>query len=102
MNARGDARLVLLLPAQPLKADDPPEAISCCRDGANAGDIDAHVACLAADAGMIDVSRTITGRDAIRAWALQGTAGCDDRTIRSSDRPFGAEADAGFADAMRS
>ena len=63
--------LALVLLAQPLKADDLPEAISCYRDSTNAKDIDAYVACFAADAEMIDVSRTITGRDAIRAWALR-------------------------------
>ena len=63
--------LVLLLLAQPLKADDLPAAISCYRDSTNARDIDAYVACFAADAEMIDVSRTISGRGAIRAWALR-------------------------------
>ena len=42
--------LALVLPAQPLKADDLSAAISCYRDSANAMDIDAHVACLAARA----------------------------------------------------
>lgn len=63
--------LALLLLAPPLQAGDLPTAIACYGDSANAKDIDAYMACFTADAEMIDVSRTITGHDAIRAWALR-------------------------------
>ena len=67
--------LALVLLAQPLQAAELPAAIACYRDGANARDIDAYIdaymACFAADAEMIDVSRTFAGHDAIRAWALR-------------------------------
>ncbi len=38
-------------------------------DAVNAGNLDALVAAFAPDAEIIDVSRRIRGRDAIRAWA---------------------------------
>lgn len=63
--------LALVLLAQPLQAESLPTPIACYRDGANAKDINAYMACFTADAVMIDVSRTITGHDAIRAWALR-------------------------------
>ena len=63
--------LALVLLAQPLQAADLPTAIACYRDSTNAKDIDAYMACFTEDAEMIDVSRTFTGRDAIRAWALR-------------------------------
>lgn len=65
-------RLVLLALASlagPTLAQDLPVAIACYQDSANAKDIDAYMACFTEDAGMIDVSRTFNGQDAIRAWA---------------------------------
>ena len=53
------------------KAEDLPTAISCYQDSTNAKDIDAYMACFTPDAEMIDVSRTFTGHEAIRAWALR-------------------------------
>lgn len=60
---------VLAILASPALAQDLPEAISCYQDSANAKDIDAYMDCFTEDAEMIDVSRTFTGQDAIRAWA---------------------------------
>lgn len=61
----------LLLSGPALAAQDLPQAIRCYGDGTNAKDIDAYMACFTADAVMIDVSRTFTGQEAIRAWALR-------------------------------
>ena len=63
--------LALVLLVQPLRAADLPVAISCYQDSTNAKNIDAYVGCFTDDAEMIDVSRTISGRDAIRARALR-------------------------------
>ena len=52
-------------------ADELPTAIACYRDSANAKSIEAYMACFAPGAEMIDVSRSFTGHDAIRAWALR-------------------------------
>ena len=57
--------------SQPALAEDLPKSISCCRDSTNAKVIEACMSCFTADAEMIDVSRTIAGQDAIRAWALR-------------------------------
>ncbi len=63
--------LVTVFVASPALAKDLPIAIECYRDGANAKDIDAYMSCFVPDAVMIDVSRTFTGHEAIRAWALR-------------------------------
>ena len=52
-----------------------PTAIACYQAATNAQDIDAYMACFGDDAVMVDVNRTITGRDAIRAWALREVIG---------------------------
>lgn len=57
--------------AQPLMAEDLPQAIACYQDSTNARDIDAYMACFTPDAEMIDVSHSFSGQDAIRAWALR-------------------------------
>ena len=46
-----------------------PVAIECYQSATNSRDIDAYMACFTGDAVMVDVSRTFTGHDAIRAWA---------------------------------
>ncbi len=53
----------------PAQAQELPAAIACYQSSANAKDIDAYMACFTQDAEMIDVSRTFTGQEAIRAWA---------------------------------
>lgn len=63
--------LALTLSTQPAIAEGLPQAISCYQDSTNAKDIDAYMACFTPDAEMIDVSRTFTGQEAIRAWALR-------------------------------
>lgn len=55
----------------PAFAEDLPRPISCYQDGANSKDIDAYMSCFAADAEMIDVSRTFQGQEKIREWALR-------------------------------
>ena len=52
-------------------AEELPSAISCYRDSTNSKNIEAYMACFAPGAEMIDVSRSFTGHDAIRAWALR-------------------------------
>ena len=44
-------------------------AIMCYVNAINAEDLDALVGCFAPDALIVDVSREISGSDAIRAWA---------------------------------
>ena len=44
-------------------------------DAVNAGDLDALVASFAEDGVVVDVSRRISGRDAIRAWAAAEVIG---------------------------
>ena len=61
--------LGLSLIAQPAMAEELPQAIACYQEGTNARDIDAYMACFAADAEMIDVSRRFSGNGSIRAWA---------------------------------
>ena len=51
------------------KAQELPTAIACYQSSANAKDIDAYMACFTEDAEMIDIRRTFTGQEAIRAWA---------------------------------
>jgi hypothetical protein len=63
------AALVVL--AAPVQAGDLPAAIACYQSAANARNIDAYLACFTEQAEMIDVSRSFTGQDAIRAWALR-------------------------------
>lgn len=63
--------IALVLLVQPAVANDLPNAISCYQESTNAKDIDAYMACFTPEAEMIDVSRTFTGKDAIRAWALR-------------------------------
>ena len=62
---------VLLAVAVPMAAaaDSLPKAIDCYQTATNSRDIDAYMACFTEDAVMVDVSRTFTGQDAIRAWA---------------------------------
>ena len=63
--------LALAMLSQPAFAEALPKPISCYQVGTNAMDIDAYMSCFTDGAEMIDVSRTFTGRDAIRAWALR-------------------------------
>lgn len=44
-------------------------AARCYVDAVNAEDLDALVGCFAPDGRIVDVSREITGEEAIRAWA---------------------------------
>ena len=67
----GPGLLALAMLSQPAFAEDLPKPISCYQDSANAKDIEAYMSCFTADAEMIDVSRTLAGQDAIRAWALR-------------------------------
>ena len=48
------------------------------QESVQAKDIDAYMLCFEDDAVMIDVSRTFTGRKAIRAWALREVVGHGD------------------------
>ena len=59
------------LQAHAFAAEPLPTAIDCYQSSAKAKDIDAYMACFVDDAVMIDVGRTITGKDNIRAWALR-------------------------------
>lgn len=61
----------LASPALADQSGELPRAVSCYQESSNAKDIDAYMACFTADAEMIDVSRTFTGQDTIRAWALR-------------------------------
>ena len=63
--------LAFAIAAQSAFAEGLPQPISCYQQSANAKDIDAYMSCFTPDAEMIDVSRTFTGSDAIRAWALR-------------------------------
>ena len=60
---------ILFVLAAPAFAQELPKAIDCYQTSANARNIDAYMACFTEDAEMIDVSRTFSGQDAIRAWA---------------------------------
>lgn len=65
-----------LLFAGPAMAEDKlPQAIDCYQSATNAKHIDAYMGCFTKDAVMIDVSRTFTGQDAIRNWALAEVIG---------------------------
>ncbi len=63
--------LALAIFAQPAFAESLPEPILCYQASTNAKDIEAYMSCFTADAEMIDVSRTFSGKDAIRAWTLR-------------------------------
>lgn len=67
----GLSQLALAILPQPAFAEELPKPISCYQDGTNAKDIEAYMSCFAADAEMIDVSRTFACQDAIRDWALR-------------------------------
>ena len=54
----------------PVMAAELPTAIQCYQQATNSKSINAYMNCFTADPVMIDVSRTIQGRDAIRRWAL--------------------------------
>ena len=45
------------------------DAVQCYVDAVNSEDLDALVDCFAPDGLIVDVSREIQGREAIRAWA---------------------------------
>ena len=64
--------LAMLAPAATpnLMAAELPTAIQCYQQATNSKSIDAYMNCFTADPVMIDVSRTITGRAAIKRWAL--------------------------------
>lgn len=55
--------------------DNLPVAINCYQSSTNANDIDAYMNCFTEDAIMIDVSRTFTGSEAIKTWALREVIG---------------------------
>ena len=52
-------------------SDALPTAIACYQTNTNAKDIDAYLSCFTPDAEMIDVSRTFSGHEAIRTWAMR-------------------------------
>lgn len=62
--------LGLILLAGSVSAQPLPSAIDCYQNSTQAKDIDAYMSCFADGAEMLDVSRTIDGNRAIRAWAL--------------------------------
>jgi hypothetical protein len=61
----------------------------CYVDAVNDEDLDALVGCFAPDGVVVDVSRRIEGRDAIREWAANEVIGGTLRVIRSEPRPGG-------------
>ncbi|MEM7406284.1 MAG: hypothetical protein AAF458_13380 [Pseudomonadota bacterium] len=64
--------LLALLSAAPVGASEAlPKAIECYRNATNAKDINAYMRCFGSAPVMLDVSRTISGLDDIRAWALR-------------------------------
>lgn len=66
-----------------------PAPADCYVDAVNAKNLDALVACFAPDAVIIDVSRRITGVDAIRTWANNEVIGGSLRVIESTPTPNG-------------
>jgi hypothetical protein len=54
-----------------LMAEEPPIPVACYQSSARAKSIDDYISCFDERAVIIDVGRTITGRDAIRRWASQ-------------------------------
>ena len=71
---------VFLTLTSPAYAEDAlPTAIDCYQTSTNTKDIDAYMACFTEDAEMIDVSRTFTGHDAIRSWALREVISSGDK-----------------------
>ena len=63
--------IILLVLSTGAMAQDLPATINCYQSSTNAEDIDAYMACFSEAPEMIDVSRTFTGQEAIRAWALR-------------------------------
>jgi ketosteroid isomerase-like protein len=69
---------------------DRSEAARCYVDAVNGEDLDALVGCFAPDGVVVDVSRRIEGRDAIREWAGNEVIGGTLRVIESEPRRDGA------------
>jgi hypothetical protein len=65
----------------------PPTAVRCYRDSVNAADLDRLAACFTPGGLVIDVSRRIQGRSAIRAWAQAEVIGGKLTIIRRIARP---------------
>ena len=66
-----------------------PASAQCYVNAVNAENLDALVACFAPDAVIIDVSRRITGVDAIRTWANNEVIGGSLRVIERTPTPNG-------------
>lgn len=62
--------LTLTLLSTSAMATDLPTAIDCYQSATQSKNIDAYMACFADGVEMVDVSRTFTGKDALRQWAL--------------------------------
>lgn len=62
---------IIALLSTPAMAQDLPVAIQCYQTSTNAEDIDAYMSCFTEDAEIIDVSRTFSGAEAIRPWAMR-------------------------------
>lgn len=80
-------------PATAAPASGPPVAgpAQAYVDAVNAGDLDALVAAFAPDGLVVDVSRRIEGRDAIRAWAGAEVIGGTLRVLEVAAKPGGQD-----------
>ena len=58
-------------------------------DAVNDEDLDALVGCFAPDGAVVDVSRRIEGRDAVREWAGNEVMGGSLRVLEEEPRPDG-------------
>ncbi len=67
----GLATITALIWAATATAESLPEAVKCYRDSTRSKDIEAYMNCFADNPVMIDVSRTIEGKETIREWALR-------------------------------
>ena len=68
----------LLLCSAAVASEPLPQAIQCYSEETNAQDIEAYMDCFVKDAVMIDVSRTFTGHETIRPWAIREVMGQGD------------------------
>ncbi|MFC4009355.1 nuclear transport factor 2 family protein [Nonomuraea purpurea] len=73
-------------PSAPGSASDVVAAARAYVDAVNARDLDALVASFARDAEIVDVSRSIRGHDAIRAWADREVIGGTLRVVSIAER----------------
>ncbi|KXX70909.1 nuclear transport factor 2 family protein [Flammeovirga sp. SJP92] len=70
--------------------EDIPAAILAYQTGANSEDIDTYMEAFADDISILDVSREISGKENVRAWALREVISSGDtfryrRTLESSE-----------------